>query len=122
MLTLRRAIAITELLLILPAVLFLVSIFMRSALQPTGMAEAIVTWYSGRTWTLWVLLLGLPLAVLVIGCATVASSWQDDEAMRRAAGQTFAAARAHLAVVLVAAATAMAGGVLLIVVLHIAVN
>jgi len=121
MTTLKRAIATTELSLILPAVLFMVSLFMRSAFQAHG-AEAIVTWYSGRTWTLWVLLLGLPFAALLIGCSTLLRNWRGDEAFRQAAGQTFAAIRAHLAMLLVAVATAVAGGVLVVVVLHMAAN
>jgi anti-sigma factor RsiW len=108
--------------LIFPAAFFMISLFMRSAFQPANIPEAIVTWYSGRMWTLWVLLLGLPFAVLVIGCSTLLRSWRDDAAFRQAAGQTLAAIRAHLAMLLVAVTTAMAGGVLVIVILHMAAN
>jgi hypothetical protein len=122
MATPRRAIAITELTLIFPAALFMLALFMRSAFHPANAAEAIVTWYSGRMWTLWVLLLTLPFAVLVIGCFTLLQSWRDDDAFRRAAGQTLAAIRAHLAMLFVAMATVMAAGALVIVVLHMAAN
>ena len=95
MTTLRRAIAITELTLIFLAALFMIALFMRSAFHPANAAEAIVTWYSGRMWTLWVLLLTLPFAVLVIGCSTLLRSWRDYDAFRRAAGQTLALPARH---------------------------
>ena len=120
--TTRRAIAIAELVLVLPALLFMTSLFMRSAFGPATVAGGIVTWYSGRMWTLWVLLLGLPLAALVTGCSTLLWSWRDDDAFRRAAWQTLAAVRTHPALLLVAATTATAGGMLVIVVLHMAAN
>jgi hypothetical protein len=120
--TLRRAVAVTELTLILPAALFMSSLFMRSAFRPAKVPEAIVTWYAGRAWTLWVLLLGLPFAVLLIGGSTIVQSWRHDDAFRQAALQTLAAIRAHAAMLLVAVATAIAGGVLAIVVLHMAAN
>jgi len=31
-------------------------------------------WYSGRIWTLWILLFALPFAVLVTGCVTLLRS------------------------------------------------
>jgi hypothetical protein len=120
--TLRLAIATVELMLMVPATLFMISLFMRSAFPPATMAGAIVTWFSGRMWTLWVLLLGLPFAVLVIGCSTLLRSWRDDDAFRQATRRTLATVHGHLAILLVAVATAMAGGVLVIVVLHMAAN
>jgi hypothetical protein len=117
----RRAIATAELTLILPAVLFMIALFMRSAFQ-AHLAEAIVAWYSARMWTLWVLLLGLPFAAVVIGCSTIVGNWRADDAFRQAAGQTFGALHSHLAMLLVALATAMAGCVLMIVVLHMAAH
>jgi hypothetical protein len=53
--------------LIAPAVLFMTALAIRnlplSEVANTG--QRIVMWYSGRMWTLWVLLLALPFAVLI---------------------------------------------------------
>ena len=113
----KRAIAATELLLILPAALFMTALLVR-ALQPlesesARIAEQIVQWYAERQWTLWILLIALPLAVLVTGCATLK---QSD------ARRTLAAMRAHPAMRFVAAATLTAGVFLVIVALHMLAN
>ena len=113
----KRAIAATELLLLFPAALFMTALFVRILPpledEPVRIAERIVAWYAERQWTLWVLLIALPLAVVVTGCATL---------MRGDARQTLAAIRANLATRSVAAATLTAGGILLIVVLHMLAN
>ena len=117
----RRTIAAAELLLIFPAALFMAAVFLRNLLpldDPSNTAQQWVMWYSVRPWTLWVLLIALPLVVLVTGCATLLRSWNADGALRRA----FGAVRGHLAMLLVAAATLTAGGVLLIVALHMLAN
>jgi hypothetical protein len=41
-------------------------------------AQRVVMWYSARQWTLWVLLITLPFAVLVTGFVTLARNWRDD--------------------------------------------
>ncbi|MFY9550317.1 MAG: hypothetical protein WAU32_04140 [Thermoanaerobaculia bacterium] len=119
----KRTIAATELLLILPAVLFMTALFVRNVqppeYEPAHTAERIVTWYAVRPRVgLWVLLMALPLAVLVIGCATLLRSWNHDAELRQAARRALAAMRSHLATLIVAAATLIAVGVLAIVALH----
>jgi hypothetical protein len=121
--TIKRTIAAAELLLIFPAVLFMTALFVRDLqpqqYEPAHTAERIVTWYAVRPRVgLWVLLMALPLAVLITGCATLLRSWNGDEELRQAARQTLAAIRAHLATLIVAVATLTAGGVLAIVALH----
>ena len=121
--TIRRAIAAAELLLIFPAVLFMTTLFVRNLqpqqYEPAHTAERIVTWYAVRPRVgLWVLLMALPLAVLITGCATLLRSWNGDVELRQAARQTLAAIHAHLATLIVAVATLTAGGVLAIVALH----
>jgi hypothetical protein len=124
--TIKRVIAATELLLIFPAALFMTALFVRDLqpqqYEPAHIAQQIVLWYAGRQWTLWVLLIALPFAVLVTGCATLLRSWNDDVELPHAARQTLAAIRAHLAMFIIAAATLTAGGVLVIVVLHMLAN
>ena len=122
--TLKRAIAATELILIVPAALFMTALFVRNVqplqYEPAHTAQRIVMWYAARPHVgLWVLLIALPFVVLVTGCATLLRSWNDDVQLRQAAAQVFTALRAHLAMVFVAAATLTAGGVLAIVTLHV---
>jgi hypothetical protein len=115
--TVRRAIATTELLLILPVTLFMTALLVRTLQplegEPARIAERIVMWYAERQWTLWILLIALPLSVLVTGCATLT---------RNDARQTLAAIRAQPAMLLVAATTLTAAVFLGIVVLHMLAN
>ena len=122
--TIKRAIAATEILLIFPAVLFMTALFVRNLqpqqYEPAHTAERIVSWYSLRPHVgLWILLIALPLAVLVIGCATLLRSWNDDVELRQASRQMLSEIRAHLATLFVAAATLTAGVILAIVAMHV---
>lgn len=121
----RLAIPTTELLLIFPSALFMTSLFVRNLqpqeLEPAHTAQQIVAWYSARPHIgLWLLLIALPLAVLVTGCATLVHRWSREVELRQAARNTLAAVRAHLGTVLIAGASLAAGGVLAIVALHAA--
>jgi hypothetical protein len=122
--TTKRAVA--QLLLIFPAILFMGALVVRqlSPLQnePAHTAHRIVMWYAGRVWTLWVLLITLPLAVLVTGCVTLARDWRDDLELRQAAQQTLSAIHADRAMLFVAAMTLTAGVILAIVAIHMAAN
>ena len=73
-------------------------------------------------WTLWVLLLALPFAVLVTGCATLLRDWNRDVELPSSARQSLAVIRAHPATLFVAATTLTAAGILVIVVLHMLAN
>jgi hypothetical protein len=119
--TVRRAIATTEVLLILPAALFIAALVVRTLQplegEPARTAERIVMWYADRQWTLWILLIALPLTVLVTGCATLMPTLKQSDTR-----QTLAAIGAHPATLLVAAATLTAGVFLVIVALHMLAN
>jgi hypothetical protein len=120
----KRAVAATELLLISPAVLFMAALFVRNLspkqYEPALTAQRIVVWYAARPhFGLWVLLIALPFAVLVTGCAALLRSWNDDVELRQAARQALAAIRPHLPALFVAAATLTAGGVLAAVAVHV---
>ncbi len=67
-----------------------------------GAAEQFVQWYSARMWTLWLLLLAMPMAALGIGCAAVVNG-----------------VKPTLGIV---STTLLAGVILAIVVLHMAAN
>jgi hypothetical protein len=121
-----RIIAAIQLVLIFPAALFMTALLLRSLqplqYEPAHSAQQVVMWYAGRMWTLWILLLALPITVLVTGGATLLRSWNRDTALPSAARQLLAVVRAQFAMLLVAAATLTAGGILLIVVLHMLAN
>jgi hypothetical protein len=124
---LTRWLAAVELLLIFPAVLFMTALFVRNIqpqqYEPAHTAQRIVALYSARPHVgLWLLLMAMPLAVLVTGCATLVPVWNGDADLRRDARQAWTAIRAHGATLFVAAATLTAGGVLTIVALHVLTN
>jgi ABC-type Fe3+ transport system permease subunit len=116
--------ATTELLLIFPAALFMMALFVRNLqpqqYQPAHTAQQIVMWYAARPHIgLWVLLIAMPLAVLVSGCAVLVHRWSREIELRQAARNTLQALRNHLATALIGGATLVAGGVLAIVALHV---
>ncbi len=122
--TIKRVVAVTELLLIFPAALFMTALFVRNLqplqYEPARTAQRIVTWYALRPRVgLWGLLIALPLAVLVTGCLTLLRCWRDDAELRQAARHALAAIRRHMVTLLVAAATVTAGCILAIVALHV---
>jgi len=71
----KRALAAAHLLLISPAVLFLVAVLVQRLQllrnEPAHIAQHIVRWYAERMWTLWILLLAFPLSVLISGCLSL---------------------------------------------------
>src|SRR5208283_5111384 len=111
-----RVIAALQLALLSPAALFMTALVVRNLgpLQdePAHAAQRIVMLYAGRVWTLWVLLLALPFAVLITGCATLLRGWKSDAELSNAARQSLAETLAHPARLLVAATTLTAAGIL----------
>ncbi len=124
--TLTRLIAALQLALIFPAALFLAAVLVGTGGAPqyglAHVAQRIVTWYSARMWTLWLLLLALPLAVLVTGCATLLRSWNQGAELPHPARPSLATIPAPLATLFVAGMTLISAGILAIVVLHMVAN
>ncbi len=122
----RRIIAATELALIFPAALFLTAVVARHLqllqYEPAHIAQEIVTWYSVRYWTLWVLLIGLPFAALLNGCIVLLPNSNDRTDEGQIAKQPFAAICTQLPTQIIAAATLAAGLILAVVVLHMLAN
>jgi hypothetical protein len=122
----KRAVIATQLLLIFPSAFFMGALVVRvlQPLQnePAHTAQQLVMWYAARMWTLWVLLIALPFAVLVTGCVTFARGWRNGLRLPQVAQQTLAAIQADGAMRLIAATTSTAGVVLAIVALHMAAN
>jgi hypothetical protein len=122
--TIKRTIATAELLLVFPAVLFMTALFARNLqpeqYEPARTALRLVEWFSVRpVLGLYVFLMALPLAAFIIGGTVVLRSWRGDAELRRAALETLAIVRAHLATLLIAGATLVAGAILAIVAMHV---
>lgn len=115
--------ALVEFLLILPASLFMGSLFLRR-LPASGLdmaAQRTVMWYAERQWTLWLLLVVLPLVALFVGCATLLQGWST-EGLRTAGHKSVAGFSTGGATVLITALTIVAAMILAIVCLHILAN
>ena len=113
----KPAVAAFQGLLIFPALLFMGALGARN-LPQSGLAQnaqRIVMWYAARQWTLWTLLIALPMAVLVVGGLTLLSS-------RNSVVERRPPIPSHVASRFVATATFLAGGGLAIVVLHMMAN
>lgn len=121
-----RIIAISELVLIFPAALFMAALMLRHLAplpyESARSAQQLVMWYAGRMWTLWVLLLGLPFIVFVSGCAELRRNWNRDIVVQLTSRKPLAIVRAHLTSLAIAATTLIAGVILTIVVLHVLAN
>lgn len=122
----KRALAAAHLLLISPAVLFLVAVIVQRLQplqqEPAHTAQHIVMWYAKRTWTLWILLLALPLSVLISGCISLL---QDSSGRAQLAGfaqKARAAIHPAGAGTSVAVTTVTAAVIVGIVILHMLAN
>ncbi len=122
----NRAIAVMELALVSPAALFMTALVVRHIgpleYEPAHMAQQIVTWYSIRPWTLWALLIGLPLVVLVIGCVTLLSDRNEDRESTPTAGNVTVLHHNRPAKYIIAMTSLAAGVILAIVGVHMLAN
>jgi hypothetical protein len=119
----KRYVAIMEVLLILPAALFMAALVLRqlTASSLGVAAQLTVMWYAERQWTLWLLLVTLPLAVVVAGCATLLHVWKYEHS-RTGLQQTVAAVLTDGTSMLIAVLTIVAAIFLAVVGLHILAN
>jgi len=122
--TILRFVAALELLFVFPAVLFMSALFARNVqplqYEPAHTAQRIVDWYAARPHVgLWILLIALPLAVVVIGSATLMREWHRNQELRVATLRAIGFIRSQAPSILIAGATAMAGSILAIVALHV---
>jgi len=122
----KRALAAAQILLMFPPILSMAALLVRrlSLLHhlPPYTAQRIAMLYSSWLWTLWVLLIALPFAVLVTGCVTFLRSWSLDPGLPQRLRQGLAAIHADRAMLFVAAMTLTAGVVLVIVAMHMLAN
>ena len=121
-----RGFAAMELALIFPASLFMIALLVRDLqplqFEPAHTAERIVTWYSQRMWTPWLLLLAMPFAVLISGCAALLGSSNVAVELPHSARHSPALMSAPLTTLFVAAMTLTAASFLVIVLLHTLAN
>jgi hypothetical protein len=111
--------AVSDFVLLFPAAVFMAALIIRNLPLneiATG-AQQVVMWYAGRLWTLWVLLLALPFAVLLTGGVMLFRDGPNGAEQRR-----LALIRAQPTVLFVVGMTFSAAGILVIVVLHMLAN
>src|ERR1700752_5182622 len=111
--TILRSVAALELLFVFPAVLFMTALFVRNIqplqYEPAHTAQRIVDCYAASTHVgLWVLLIALPLAVVVIGYATLTREWNSSQELRDASLKVLGFIRSQAPSTLIAGASAMA--------------
>lgn len=110
----KRTLALTQLILLLPSLLFMVALLARSLTPLSTSAQSIVAWYAGRIWTLWLFLVLLPLAALLTGGLTLLTG--------RRTSITAPAARLQPASFLITALTLVAALLLAVVAVHMLMN
>ena len=122
----KRALAATHLLLISPAVLFLIAVIVQRLQplqrEPAHTAQHIVMWYAERMWTLWILLLALPLAVLISGCISLLQDSSGRAQIASFAQRALTALHPAGARTSIAVTTATAAVIVGVVILHMLAN
>jgi TRAP-type uncharacterized transport system fused permease subunit len=120
----KRTLAAAHLLLISPAVLFLVAVIVQrlQSLQPAHTAQHIIMWYAERMWTLWILLLALPLSVLISGCISLLQDSRRSAQVATLARRALSALHPAGARTCIAVTTATAAVIVGIVTLHMLAN
>ncbi len=113
--------AVLDFVLLFPAALFMAALIVRNLPlhEMATSAQRIVMWYAGRLWTLWVLLLALPLAVLMTGGVVLFRNWIE---MPNAARPRLALIWDEPTALFVVGLTFTAAGILVVVVLHMLAN
>jgi cytochrome b561 len=100
--TTKQTLAIVELLLVIPASLFMIALFLREV-QPLAQTGRLVDWFSHHVILgLYVFLVAMPLTAFVVGSASLLRIWRRDLEFRQAALQMLGTARAHAVPMLVA--------------------
>ncbi len=114
----KRTIAITELLFIVPAALFMIALFMREV-QPLMQTGYLIDWFSQHTFFgLYIFLIAFPVSALIIGGISLFRIWQNDTELRQTALKLFSTLKANLAMLLISMVTLISVIILIIVALH----
>ena len=119
MTAIRRAFAALEWLLVLPAVIFFLSLLL-AVVQPVLGTGRIVGWYAHHLILgLYVALCGMPVAALAAGSAFMLHDWSGEAGLRQKLLEARGALREVLAPSLIAAAMLTACATLVLVALHL---
>jgi hypothetical protein len=117
-------VARVALLLVAPAVLFALALWLRQG-RPSGtgrfrMADRIVRWYAAHAqFSLWVLLLLLPLSAFIMGSSALLRTWGNNPELRDYIWRGVAEIPEHLPAFLIAAATIISASVLAVIARHL---
>jgi cytochrome b561 len=110
--------AFAELLLVIPAALFMMALFLREV-QPLAQTGRLVDWFSHHVVLgLYIFLFGMPLTAFVAGGAFLMRGWQSDSEFRRASMEMLGATRKNVVPLVIAGTTVMAASILAIVAMH----
>ena len=117
-------VASVALVLIAPAVLFVLALFLRQwqpfDSEPARTAERVVRWYAAHSqFSLWVLLLLLPLCAFILGSSALLRTWGDNPKLQDFTWRALAAIPEHLPAFLIAAATFVSASVLAMMTRHL---
>ena len=115
-------IAFIELVLILPAGLFLIAVLVRHTGPLAYPAQQIVIWYATRFWTLWVLMFALPLVALLMGGGTLLWKLNAQAGEQQTTSRQFAAVRKSMPQLIIALSTLAAVTILAVVAVHVLAN
>jgi O-antigen/teichoic acid export membrane protein len=119
----KRTLAVAHLALISPAVLFLTAVLVQRLQNEPGLtAQHIVMWYAERMWTLWILLLALPISVLISGFISLLRDSSDRTQVASILQKAFAGLHPAGARTSVAVTTVTAAVIVGIVILHMLAN
>jgi hypothetical protein len=117
-------VARVALVLIAPAVLFVLALSLRHwqafGAEPARTAERIVRWYAVHAQlALWVLLLLLPLSAFILGSSALLRTWGNNQELRDYIWRGLAEIPEHLPAFLIAAATIVSASVLAVMARHL---
>lgn len=117
-------IAAWAMVLVAPAVLFIVALSLRQwplfHAAPARTADRVVRWYAANPQLgLWVLLLLLPFSAFILGSSALVRTWRANQQLQDFTWRALAAVPAHLPAFLIAAATIASAAVLAMMARHL---
>ena len=117
-------VAVWTLALVAPGVLFVMALLLRQVpppeSQPARTAEEIVRWYAAHPqFSLWVLLLFLPISAFILGSVALLRTWGDNPQLQAFTWRALAAIPAHWPAVSVGGLTLLSAGMLVMITSHL---
>jgi hypothetical protein len=123
---LTRGVAVLQAAFIFPAALFLTSVLVGVGDPPqyelAHVAQRFVAWFSGKRWTLEMLLILMPFAALAAGVSTLMHNWNSEWQPADGGRLSLSAIPAPVALLFVGWATLTSAAILAVVALHMLAN